>query len=98
MRDLSKRILSFLLAALIIIDVFVPLPVSAKNYEINKRIASKDLIIDEEDQSAPKNPGNRDLLIYQENEENKENRENRESQKETLNSKEEKKRTTTKKK
>ncbi|MDQ0275538.1 LPXTG-motif cell wall-anchored protein [Peptoniphilus koenoeneniae] len=73
MKQVSKRVISFLLAALIIMDVFAPLNVSANNYEMNKRPVSKDLIIDEEGQSAPKTPGKNDLLIYQENEENQQN-------------------------
>ncbi len=73
MKQVSKRVISFLLAALIIMDVFAPLNVSANNYEMNKRPVSKDLIIDEEGQSAPKTPGKNDLLIYQENEEKQQN-------------------------
>ena len=73
MKQVSKRVISFLLAALIIMDVFAPLNVSANNYEMNKRPVSKDLIIDEEGQSAPKTPGKNDLLIYQENEEQQQN-------------------------
>ena len=73
MKQVSKRVISFLLAALIIMDVFAPLNVSANNYEMDKRPVSKDLIIDEEGQSAPKTPGKNDLLIYQENEENQQN-------------------------
>ena len=73
MKQVSKRVISFLLAVLIIMDVFAPLNVSANNYEMNKRPVSKDLIIDEEGQSAPKTPGKNDLLIYQENEEKQQN-------------------------